>query len=319
MKEKKQIFQQKALDRLRAPDRQDHLFAIAPPIGWVALAAVAMAIFSALVWSFFGIMADKVTGYGMIVDANGAANIAPSSGGRIAAMNFKHGDTVHKGDIVAVIEQTELEQSLYLQAEETQDALSDADMQSKAAKLSSLKEQLHRESNVVSPYDGTVLNGRMRVGDIIAAGAPLYDVRLDQERKDALSVIYVPSLDGNKIKPGMTVQVSPGAVDSEEYGSLVGRVIDISEYPVTSERIVYWTGNKEFASWVLQRTGGTVMEVLVELVKDSDTTSGYLWTSVLGADDKIVPGMTCTASAVVKRQAPVVRAFNRLSQWLRSD
>lgn len=319
MKNKEQIFQQKALDKLRSPEKSDHLFSITPSIAWVALAAVAISIFSALIWSVFGIMADKVSGYGMILDAGGAANIAPTSGGRIIAMNFKSGDRVKKGDIVAVIEQSDLEQNLYFQVEQAQEALSNADMDNKTAQLSSIKEQLHRDSNIVSPYDGVVINGRMRVGDIVQAGSTLYDIRLDQSRNDMLAVVYVPVLEGNKIKQGMTIQVSPGAIDSAEYGSLVGRVIDVSDYPVTSERIVYWTGNKEFASWVIQKNGGTVMEVLVELIKDNDTKSGYLWTSILGPDERIRPGMSCTANAVVKRQAPIVKAFDKLSQWVRSD
>lgn len=319
MSSKQQIFQQKALDKLRSPEKLDHLFSITPSIGWVALVAVAISIFSALIWSVFGIMADKVSGYGMIVDTGGAANIAPTSGGRITSMNFKAGDRVKKGDIVAVIEQSDLEQNLYFQVEQAQEALSNADMDSKTAQLSSIKEQLHRDSNIVSPYDGIVIHGRVRAGDIVQAGTTLYDVRIDQSRNDMLAVIYVPVLEGNKIKRDMTVQISPGSIDSAEYGSMVGRVIDISDYPVTSERVVYWTGNREFASWVIQKNGGTVMEVLVELIKDNDTKSGYLWTSILGPEENVTPGMSCTATAIVKRQAPIVKAFDKLSQWLRSD
>ena len=57
----------------------------------------------------------------------------------------------------------------------------------------------------------------------------------------------------------------------------------------------------------------------MELIKDNDTKSGYLWTSILGPDERIRPGMSCTANAVVKRQAPIVKAFDKLSQWVRSD
>ena len=42
-------------------------------------------------------------------------------------MNFKSGDRVKKGDIVAVIEQSDLEQNLYFQVEQAQGALSNAD------------------------------------------------------------------------------------------------------------------------------------------------------------------------------------------------
>jgi biotin carboxyl carrier protein len=314
-----ELYQKKALAKLNAPERQDLLFAVVPSVGWVALAAVVIAIFSALIWSVFGIMADKVSGYGIIVDSSGTANITPTSSGRVIELNFKTGDTVRKGDVVAVIEQSELEQNLYLQTEQAHDSQSNEDMASRAAQISSTKEQLHKSSTVVSPYDGTVIGSRLRVGDVVQGGTPLYDLRLNKEREDMLAVVYVPVLEGSRIKNNSIIQVSPGAVESSEYGSLLGRVISVSDYPVTSERMVYWTGNKELASWILQKNSGAAIEVLVELIKDSDTKSGYLWTSVLGPDEKIQSGMVCTANAVVKRQAPVVKAFNKLSQWLRSD
>ena len=61
------------------------------------------------------------------------------------------------------------------------------------------------------------------------------------------------------------------------------------------------------------------MEAIVELIPDPATKSGYLWTSVRGATDTIVSGMTCTATAITRRKAPLVKAFDRLGQWLRND
>lgn len=73
------------------------------------------------------------------------------------------------------------------------------------------------------------------------------------------------------------------------------------------------TGNKEFASWVVQSCGGAIMEVRVALTRDEGTPSGYLWTTVMRAEEIIKSGMTCTATAIVKRQAPLVKAFDKLS------
>lgn len=105
-----QIYQNKALARLKQPEKSGQLFSITSGVGWLALAAVAISIFSILVWSIFGIMADKVSGYGIPLENNGVANIAPVSSGRIFSMNVKIGDHVSKGDVVAVIDQSELQQ-----------------------------------------------------------------------------------------------------------------------------------------------------------------------------------------------------------------
>ena len=313
------IFSQKAPERLKRPQVGGKIFSVTSPTAWIALAAVMISIFSVILWSIFGVMADKVTGYGIILNEDGAANISPTSGGRIVEMKFRIGQHVSKGDVVAVIDQASLEQEMYLQAEEAQDAASHEDFHSRASQLASTKEQFRHEAEVVSSFNGTIIGQRQRAGDVVSAGAPIYDVRIEEGNQEIFALIYVPALTGNKIKDGTTIQVSPGAIDSSLYGSLVGNVVSISAYPVTSKQISFRTGNEEFASWIVQKCGGAVMEVHVELIHDDKTPSGYLWTTLNGSDEKISAGMTCTATAIVKREAPLVKAFDRLSQWLRSD
>ena len=114
------IFQQKALDKLKRPEKAGNVFSITTSTGWIALAAVGIMLFSILVWAFFGVMAEKVTGYGIISDDAGVATIAPTSGGRILEMRRKPGEKVEKGDVVAIIEQPQLEQ----QIEKTESELS---------------------------------------------------------------------------------------------------------------------------------------------------------------------------------------------------
>lgn len=313
-----QIFQQKALDKLKQPEKAGAIFSITSSTGWIALAAVGISLFSILVWAFFGVMAEQVVGYGIIVDDSGVVNIAPISGGRVLEMKCRVGETVAKGEVVAIIEQTELEQQVYLNVEQANTATSFDDMRARTAQLASAKEELQHQAQVISPYNGVITSQRLREGQIAQAGAALYDVDV-QESQDLLSVIFVPALVGNKLKPGSTIQVSPGAIDSSLYGSLVGTVTELSPYPVTSDRVVFWTGNKEYANWIVQKCGGAIMEVRVELTRDNDTKSGYLWTTLLGPKEDIQEGMTCTATAIVDRKSPAAYAFDKLGQWLRTD
>ena len=191
-------------------------------------------------------------------------------------------------------------------------------MRARAAQLSSAKEELQHQGQVISPYDGVITSQRMREGQIVQSGAAIYDVDVT-ESQDMISVIFVPALTGNKLKPGSMIQISPGAIDSSLYGSLVGKVIELSAYPVTSDRVVYWTGNKEFANWIIQKCGGAIMEVRVELTRDNNTKSGYLWTTLFGPNENIQEGMTCTATAIVDRKSPFAYAFDKMGQWLRTD
>lgn len=313
-----QIFQQKALDKLNRPNKGGNIFSITTPTGWIALAAVGISLFSILVWAFFGIMAEQVTGYGILVDDSGVANISPISSGRIVEMRLRPGDEVAEGDVVALVEQSDLEQQIYMTAEQARTSNSVEDMRAHTAQLASAKEQHHYKAQVVSPYNGTINSQRFREGDMVAAGTPIYDVDI-KVSDDISGIIFVSALTGHKIKPGMTIQVAPGAIDSSLYGSLVGTVREVSQYPVTSDRITYWTGNKEFAQMILQKCGGSVMEVKVELTRDEDTKTGYLWTTLAGPQEEIHEGMACTANAIVDRKSPVAYAFDKMGQWLRTD
>lgn len=315
------LFRQEALERLRSPDQLDKLFAPTTPVAWVALATVLLLVFSALIWSIFGVIATKVNGTGLIMDADGVVNISHSAGGRLAELRVKVGDRVKRGQVVAIVEQPALEAQIARINRELNNVTSSTDMANMVASLNELQVKLERDSQVISPVEGIVADQIVSgFGDVISPGVPLLNVRIDdKERGELMVLLYVSVLEGKKIQPGMMVQIAPGSVDASEYGTLVGQVRSISNYPLMSDSMTNWTGNQELTAWLLQQSGGAAMEVKVDLIKDSETATGYLWSSIHGAPETITPGTTCTGSVVVKRQAPITKAFLKLNQWLRSD
>lgn len=318
-KKKRELFQQKALDRLQSPDELDKLYSVTNPVGWVALLTVMFLIISGVVWAFFGVMADKVSGTGLMVDTAGIINIAPSTNGRVLELRPRSGDQVQKDQIVAIVEQYSTEQDIARLKADLNNATSHVDMASKVAQLNALTDKLLRDGQVVSPANGTVSEIKVNTGDVVAAGTPLFSLRLSPEQGEIKVLLYVPVLDGKKIQPGMTVQISTGTTNSNEHGYLIGRVSRVSEYPVSAEGVTRWSGSKETTSWIMQRTGGSAMEVHIDLIKDPDTVSGFLWSSISGAPSRLSAGTACTGNIVVKRQAPITKAFQKLNQWLRSD
>ena len=254
-----------------------------------------------------------------MVDTAGIINIAPSTSGRVLELRPKIGDPVQKNQIVAVVEQYTTEQDIARLKADLNNTTSQVDMASKVAQLNALTDKLLRDGQVVSPANGTVAEIKVNPGDVVATGTPLFSLRLAPEQEEIKALLYVPSLDGKKIHSGMTVQITTGTINATEYGYLIGRVSRVSEYPVSAEGVTRWTGSKETANWILQRAGGSAMEVHIDLIKDPDTVSGYLWSSISGAPEKLSAGTACTGSIVVKRQAPITKAFQKLNQWLRSD
>ena len=316
---KTSLFQQKALERLRSPEELDKLFAVTTPVGWMALVTVLILVAAGLIWSVYGVMAVKVSGYGLIVDSAGVVNLSHPAGGKVVGLRVKVGDTVRKGQVIAQVDQYSTEQEIARLKAEMNSTTSQVEMATKVAQLNSLNDKLQRDSQVISPYDGVVAEAKVNVGDIVSSGAALFSLRLSPERGEMKVLLYVPVLGGKDVRPGMTVQLSTGSPDSGEYGYLIGRVSRVSAYPVSADGMNAWFPNKEATNWILQRNGGSAMEVHVDLLKDPDTVSGYLWSSISGAPDKLSPGTACTGSIVVKRQAPITKAFQKLNQWLRSD
>ena len=314
---KRELFQQKALDRLQSPDELDKLYSVTNPVGWVGLLTVMFLIVSGIVWAFFGVMADKVSGTGLMVDTAGLVNIAPSTSGRVLELRPKIGDSLQKNQVVAVIEQYSTEQDIARLKADLNNTTSHVDMASKVAQLNSLtdKDIIDR----LYAASATVAEIKVNPGDVVSAGTPLFSVRLSPEQQEIKVLLYVPALDGKKVQPGMTVQLSTGTTNTNEHGYLIGRVSRVSEYPVSAEAVTRWSGSKDTTNWILQRIGGAAMEVHIDLIKDPDTVSGYLWSSISGSPERLSAGTACTGNIVVKRQAPVVKAFQRLNQWLRSD
>jgi hypothetical protein len=131
-------------------------------------------------------------------------------------------------------------------------------------------------------------------------------------------MMYVPADTGKKIEAGMAVRLVPSGADEKEDGSLMGVVRDVSLYPASTPGIMKTLGNGDVVNWIVQKMGGAVMEVRVDLVKDPKSTSGYLWTSRVGKHKPVTVGTICTGSIITDRQPPLGRIFKKLSQWLRN-
>jgi HlyD family secretion protein len=107
-------------------------------------------------------------------------------------------------------------------------------------KVESLRERLARESVVVSPYAGRVVELKVNLGELVERGTSLFtlipaNTPISTEGNDLIGVIYVPAGEGKQIRPGMPVALSPSTAKREEFGFLMGRVRTIAEVPSTPE------------------------------------------------------------------------------------
>lgn len=104
-----QIFRKVALDRLASPEQLDLLMEVTSPRSWIALIALALLLTTATVWGFAGSIPTQVEGQGVLIKSGGVFDIFAQGSGPVKDVLIKEGDVVQEGQVVARIEQPELE------------------------------------------------------------------------------------------------------------------------------------------------------------------------------------------------------------------
>ena len=256
MQDKSQIFSKEALDKLRSPERLDTMLAITTPITWMALIAILALLFAVVLWSIFGAFTVKADGMGLIMDSAGVMNVSHVASGKISNLYVQPGTVVHKGDLIAHLEQAEQSADTRMAQYATALASSDRDAMGRAYQYDAKRYQQVVAEDVYSSYDGIVDEIMVDEGSIISAGTPICSVRLTQNRDDLTGLLYIPVDKGKRVAPGMTIQLAPNGVDVSGSGCLIGVVRSVSQYPVTAQGIQQHLGNAQLAQWILQDQQG---------------------------------------------------------------
>lgn len=316
--ENRELFSKESLAKLSSPERLDTLLEVTTPIGWMVLTAMCIMVFSILMWSVFGALVDKVEGVGILLDSSGIARVSSVSSGRVESVRVRTGDRVKKGDVIATLQMLGLEVDSKVTRSNINLSQNEREALTTAAQYDAKRYEQEVSETVVSAYDGIVDEIAVIPDNIVAAGSTICTIRRDEGREEMTGVIYVPAVNGKKIQPGMTLQLNPNGSDSSEEGSLLAVVRSASRYPVSSGAITRRVGNQELAQWFIAKNDNAAMEVTFELVKDTESGTGYLWTSSVGNHRPVTSGSVCSGFVVVDRKPPLEKVFYKVSQWLRS-
>jgi HlyD family secretion protein len=157
------------------------------------------------------------------------------------------------------------------------------------------------ESNVVSTIAGKVVEIKAAKGAVVAAGTPIISIEQGEKRIEA--IIYVSESEGKKIREGMNLDIQPSSVRKEEFGSMVGTVTSVSEYPTSAVGILAVLGNEQLVQRLSKN--GAPYTVSVRLEPDSNSQNGFKWSSGKGPATPIVSGTLCQAEIVVEKKRPL--------------
>jgi HlyD family secretion protein len=163
--------------------------------------------------------------------------------------------------------------------------------------------ELAKNTNIISEHSGRIIEVLATAGKVLEHGDRVATIAVDVSPDNVVVIAYFSVGDGKKIKPGMSVQVTPDTVERQRYGGIVGTVSAVSDLPVTREATAMVLGSAELAQGLMPN--GPYIEVTCILKRDPSTLSGYQWSSSKGPDLTMSPGLTATLRATVEERAPI--------------
>lgn len=109
------LFRNEALEHSSSPERLDEILQIVSPKNWIPLAALGALVATGLAWSIVGRIPIAATGQGVLVYPSRVKDFQSPNAGQLTAINVQVGDVVKKGEVLATIDQTELQKQLQQQ------------------------------------------------------------------------------------------------------------------------------------------------------------------------------------------------------------
>jgi HlyD family secretion protein len=180
--------------------------------------------------------------------------------------------------------------------EDSQFRLNDARRQ-----MEQLAGELERNSRVMSPIDGRVIEIKVSTGSVLAIGTPV--IQIESEGLTLAAVVYLTGDRGKDVKPGMEVRIEPTTVRREEFGSLIGTVRTISDFPMTPQGMLAVLHNDTLVSRFSR--DGAPYAVVAELQHDDTTPTGYRWSAGRGPQTRLTTGTLIRAEITTRERRPI--------------
>lgn len=172
--------------------------------------------------------------------------------------------------------------------------------------LNLLQLQLKEQSQIRSAIAGKVLELPVKVGQVVAAGTSLGLIATSPQTEKLQGLAFFPIQDGKKIRPGMSMQVTPTTIKRERFGGIQATVTSVSEFPMTKQDMTALIGNAD----VVQALGTSpLIGVYAQLKANPQTATGYEWSSSQGPQLKLTPGTNATAQVTLEDRAPISFVF----------
>jgi HlyD family secretion protein len=193
-------------------------------------------------------------------------------------------------------QKTDLETQREREIQKSEFALNDARRQ-----MESIAGMLNQNTQVISPIEGHVLEIKVSTGSVLAVGTPVVAIESDGAKLEAL--VYFPTEGGKNVKPGMQVRIEPSTVKREEFGTMIGTVVSVSDFPLTPQGMAAVLHNDTLVTRFSH--DGAPYAATVSLEQDATTVSGYRWAVGKGPAIRLTSGTLTRAEVTTRRQRPL--------------
>jgi multidrug resistance efflux pump len=263
---RRQIFRNASIERLTSPEELDQVIAISVGAHWYALLAALVLCAAALVWAVRGASPTIAIGTGLFTGE--LIDVSTGGAGVVRSIDVAVGQHVDAGQVVATIAPAVLT------------GRTDAWL------------------TIVAPRAGRVVELQVSRDATVPAGAPLLGLECDSPPVEVLT--FVPSLQTRDISPGQAVRVSPLTMTRRDHGFIHGKVVSVSDDPVTSLAAARATSAERVIAALTSREPLTAVRVALD--RDSRTASGLRWSSGEGPPAGISAGTLARVHVVARTE-----------------
>lgn len=259
------IFRHDSIERLSSPKQLNRLLVVIRLKGWVVLWTLCTLLLGVVVWSIFGQIPIITTGQGIL--------LAPSAQFAI------------KSPVQAIIKDIPVPINQFVPQ-------------------GTVLMELSGGVDIETYHDGKIFQFETSVGEQVQVGQPLLWFETAIHPTDLLVYGFIPVEAGEKIKPGMIARIDLNAVDTQKYGQLVGSVISVVPYAVSSNSDQLNVIPSEKLREDLTK-GSTAMLVIIQPTLYPKNMTGLRWTSSKGPPDKLLPGSLGVVRVTIENKRPI--------------
>ncbi|MBO6159510.1 MAG: hypothetical protein J6P72_09690 [Firmicutes bacterium] len=271
-----QLYRKSALEKISSPEQLDKALVVSSPASWLALIGLTLIVVVVVIWSFIGTLPTTVSANGIVSAPVSTNAVYSMDAGTVVSVYMRPGQEIHLGDEILRYQTASGE-----------------------------------SKSVYSDQVGTVSDVLINSGDAFTQGNEL--IRISPTAVGSQVVVcYVPIASARKIERGMRAQVYLDGIDSQSYGHMVSRVINIDAYAASNAGMGKVLGTDNNLTSTFQQNGA-VVAVTCEFYPD-ETVSGYYWTNAKGAGVTVPNDSTVSVKITTEENAPITKLFSKLKE-----